>query len=47
MEFLFSCFLIAFSIWNAVMWSTLSYIKDDLSAIRRLLENKDGNGNGT
>lgn len=41
MEFLFVCYLIAFSIWNILIWDKLFDIKDELSAIRRLLENKE------
>ena len=42
MEFLFVCYMIAFSLWNCYIWWRLSSIKDDLSAIRRLLEKKEG-----
>lgn len=45
MEFLFVCYLIAFSIWNILMWNKLSDIKDELSRIRRMLE-FEGKDNG-
>ena len=38
MEFLFVCYLIAFSIWNTLMYNKLSDIKDELSRIRRMFE---------
>lgn len=41
-EFLFVCYLVAFSIWNIQMYIELYSIKNDLAAIRRLLENKRG-----
>ena len=46
MGLLFVCYMIAFSLWSCIIWSKLSDIKDDLSAIRRVLGNVEGKDDG-